>query len=334
MAVKVGSARIDERGKATGGKAGDQNGGKEVSTQNWYLHSKGWNVFRAIDPEDAKLIAKAMIEACDNNQIGYDQNQRNTLYTQASKVEFSPVRVATPCETDCSALVRVCCAHADIMDIPSSFRTANLKTYLLKTGKFMELKGDKYTKKSDYLKAGDILCTRTSGHVVIAISDGPKANEPVTDETKVYQLGDRVLRNGDEGPDVKELQSLLIQLEYDCGKWGADGDFGDATEMAVRNFQTNEDLEVDGIVGKKTLDALYDQFSDPPESAPVGQKVKIKGGNCYVRVEPNKKSNDIGVAKRGETYPYLNERSEDGWHKILFKEKEGWVSGKYSEVVQ
>ena len=35
MAVKVGSARIDENGKAHGGKAGDQTG-KEVSTQNWY----------------------------------------------------------------------------------------------------------------------------------------------------------------------------------------------------------------------------------------------------------------------------------------------------------
>ena len=104
--------------------------------------------------------------------------------------------------------------------------------------------------------------------------------------------------------------------------------------MAVRNFQTNEELEVDGIVGEKTLDALYDQFSDPPESAPKGQNVKIKGGNCYVRVEPNKNSDDIGVAKRGEIYPYLNERSEDGWHKILFKEKEGWVSGKYSEVFE
>ena len=34
MAVKVGSARIDEYGKARGGQAGDQTG-KEVSTQNW-----------------------------------------------------------------------------------------------------------------------------------------------------------------------------------------------------------------------------------------------------------------------------------------------------------
>lgn len=35
MAVKVGSARIDENGRATGGRAGDQTG-KELSIQSWY----------------------------------------------------------------------------------------------------------------------------------------------------------------------------------------------------------------------------------------------------------------------------------------------------------
>ena len=39
MTIKIGSARIDERGKASGGSAGDQSG-KEVSTQNYYKHSK------------------------------------------------------------------------------------------------------------------------------------------------------------------------------------------------------------------------------------------------------------------------------------------------------
>ena len=55
MAVKIGSARIDENGKAHGGQAGDQTG-KEVSTQNWYLHSKGWRVFRAKNPSVAEKI--------------------------------------------------------------------------------------------------------------------------------------------------------------------------------------------------------------------------------------------------------------------------------------
>lgn len=43
MAVRIGSARINEKGTTTGGKAGDQTGG-EVSIQNYYLHRKGWYV--------------------------------------------------------------------------------------------------------------------------------------------------------------------------------------------------------------------------------------------------------------------------------------------------
>ena len=57
--VLIGSARIDERGKASGGQAGDQTG-KEVSTQNWYDHSKRWIVLRPKDGAKAQKIAKGM----------------------------------------------------------------------------------------------------------------------------------------------------------------------------------------------------------------------------------------------------------------------------------
>lgn len=160
MAVKLGSARIDENGNARGGKAGDNNK-KEVSTQNWYNHTKGWRVFRPLSAEAAKTIAQAMQDACDNDNIGYDQNQRLTLYNAAKPLNFIIEDVKTACETDCSALVRVCCAQAGIM--VSNFTTANQASRLLNSGHFVELKGDKYTKKSDYLRAGDILCTKTQG---------------------------------------------------------------------------------------------------------------------------------------------------------------------------
>lgn len=41
MSLIVGSARIDENGHVQGGKPGDQTG-KEVSTQVYYVHTKGW----------------------------------------------------------------------------------------------------------------------------------------------------------------------------------------------------------------------------------------------------------------------------------------------------
>ena len=98
--VRVGSARIDERGKAYGGRAGDQTG-RELSTQKWYLHKKGWRVFRAKSRDAALKIAADMEAACGNSHIGYDQWQRNTLYKAAEPLGFDCSKVKTDCETDC-----------------------------------------------------------------------------------------------------------------------------------------------------------------------------------------------------------------------------------------
>lgn len=80
MGLIVGSARIDENGHISGGKAGDQTG-KEVSKQPYYVHSKGWICMRPKSVSVANKIASAMNDACDNNNIGYDQNGRSGVVT-------------------------------------------------------------------------------------------------------------------------------------------------------------------------------------------------------------------------------------------------------------
>lgn len=187
MAVKIGSARIDERGKASGGKAGDQTG-NELSTQNWYKHSKGWRVLRCSDSAKAEKIASAMEAACANNNIGYDQAERLTLYNKVKAVGFDPAKITDKCETDCSALVRVCLAYAGITS--SNFITSNEARAILATGCFKELTGSKYTDTSDYLKRGDILVTKTKGHTVVVLSDGAKV------EPEETPSGDSPIRSG------------------------------------------------------------------------------------------------------------------------------------------
>ena len=124
---------------------------------------------------------------------------------------------------------------------------------------------------------------------------------------------------------------MLIQAGYDLGKWGADGDFGDATEIAVKEFQKKNKLDVDGQVGAKTLKKLEELLTD--EAIKNAKNVEIINGNCYVRVASNKESADIGVARKGEIFTYLNETSTEGWNKINFEGKEGWVSGMYSKLI-
>ena len=64
------------------------------------------------------------------------------------------------------------------------------------------------------------------------------------------------LKKGCKGDNVKALQILLIGYGYDCGKSGADGDFGANTEKAARDYQGKNKLTVDGVVGKNTWTKL------------------------------------------------------------------------------
>lgn len=331
MAVYVGSARADERGKAHGGKAGDQKKGKEVSTQTWYKSSKGWRVFRAIDPKKAAIIGDQMQAACDNDMIGYDQYERYDLFAEAKKVGFDLAKVTVPTECDCSELVRCCCAAAGILDLPTSgFRTINMAKHLLATGEFEELKGSKYTDQSTYLGKGDILVTKTSGHTVVVLDNGPKYEGTVV--PKEYTLNERLLRNGDSGSDVQTLQTYLIQLGYDLGKWGADGDFGDMTEMAVEAFQIWAGVEDDGVYGPITHAALMEALDE--DAQPTHSKiVKIEGGNCWIRSAPNTDGARLGIAHAGDELPYGGETAANGWHLVEYDGANAWVSGKYGKLI-
>lgn len=78
----------------------------------------------------------------------------------------------------------------------------------------------------------------------------------------------RILKKGSSGEDVKYIQNCLISLNYSCGASGADGKFGSNTQKAVISYQknhkdiNNNQLSVDGIVGKKTWNAIERDFSN------------------------------------------------------------------------
>lgn len=71
-----------------------------------------------------------------------------------------------------------------------------------------------------------------------------------------YLISLRSLPRGSRGPKVAAAQQLLIAQGYSCGETGADGSFGSNTERAVRGFQTDKGLRVDGIIGGQTMSCL------------------------------------------------------------------------------
>ena len=72
------------------------------------------------------------------------------------------------------------------------------------------------------------------------------------DQDVVIPIQVRMLRRGMKGADVKTLQAALITYGFSCGTSGADGDFGSATDAALRKFQSKYSLGVDGIAGNAT----------------------------------------------------------------------------------
>lgn len=177
--IIIGSARIDERGKLSGGKAGDQkqttaddyNG--EVSMQNFYLHKKGWYILRWKDAVYAEECAKAMHRACNNPNIGYDQNQRTGIIKYGTNTT-----VKTEC--DCSSLVRQCIKEAAAVD-PGNFTTSTEVTILKATGLFQA--PIKY-RSGTPIYNGDILVTCSKGHTAVVVSAIPRV--PALETVKYY----------------------------------------------------------------------------------------------------------------------------------------------------
>lgn len=249
MAVIIGSARHDENGHITGGSAGDQTG-SEVSTQNFYVHSKGWYVIRAKSDTHANKIAERMRAACANNNIGYDQTGRLGVITHGIDT-----KVKTEC--DCSSLVRACVKEATGKDA-GNFVTSNEVALLQSTGLFMPTK-TYYSGMTLY--TGDILVTKTKGHTVIVTSGASRGSSksgytgafPTLPSRGYFALGDgyKQLTGSATAVEIKRVQNFL-NWAVGAGL-SADGDYGPKTVAAVKTFQKKVGITVDGQFGKNTL---------------------------------------------------------------------------------
>lgn len=76
--------------------------------------------------------------------------------------------------------------------------------------------------------------------------------------SRLLKLTNPMLR----GEDVAGVQSALMKRGYSLGKFGADGVFGTATRSALKEFQQDHALNVDGIAGKQTVLALGGVWMD------------------------------------------------------------------------
>ena len=241
--VYISNCGKDENGKYSGGKAGDQTG-EEWNVRKWYRYSSGWSVVLRYNGERktevTKLIAQSAYLAAQNDNIGYDQSQRGTFWTQLAASNYNPACIYVPCEADCSSgvaavvkAVGYILGISTLKNVSSGMYTGNEKSVLAAAG-FEILYSSDYLNSPDYLNMGDILLSE-GHHTCIVLTDGKNSHQTV-------QIVRVDIKKGSKNDTVTELQLALNDLGYtdsEGKKLSADGSFGTKTEEVLIAFQND-----------------------------------------------------------------------------------------------
>lgn len=318
----------DENGKTHGGKAGDQTG-KEWQMRTWY--NRPWScVLRYPNFDAALLDARLSCAAALNNAVGYDQYQRTTYVSELERVGWNPENITTGCEEDCTAGVTGnWIAVGNLMNIAAlknlqrDTYSGNMRKRFVAAG-FQLLTDSKYLDSPDYLLPGDVLLY-DGHHAAANVSYGKRAGKPSISHSEP-SADVVVLQKGDKGESIVRLQEALLNWSPFClPKYGADGDYGSETVLAVKSFQIAYSLVVDGIAGAQTLEALQ-RFVDGKK------RVCVNGGSVNVRKGAGTSYGILNVVHRGDVFEFTESEIVDGtrWYHI----PTGWISGNLCSEVQ
>lgn len=211
----ISNSGKDENGRYAGGAAGDQSKA-EWRIIPWY--NRPWNcVLRHPKEEVRELIAKMARAAANNDNIGYDQYQRNTFWEQLQKNDYKVSSIKTKCEADCSAgvcsIVKAVGHRQGIKklkDIPIT-TTHYMKDIFKKAG-FTVLTDSKYLTSDDYLMPGDILLNEQH-HTATNLDMGSKVK--VTESKKEEKPKKESSKS--EKPKKEETKVTYVKVKTNGG---------------------------------------------------------------------------------------------------------------------
>lgn len=131
--AKVAYASISEKG-TTSGAVGDQTG-KEVRVRDYYDFGQTL-YFRFKNSKDAWWMADICERIANNDNVGYGQPNRVTIYNILKNNGWQSSKIKSKCNCDCSmlAVVGFNCIYEKPL-LASDTYTGNLKARLEKTGK-------------------------------------------------------------------------------------------------------------------------------------------------------------------------------------------------------
>ena len=322
MAVKVGHARISETGKIYG-KKGDQTT-TEVCVTNWV--NPGWG-FMAIHPDPAvrELHAQCVEKGCANNNIGYSQYERNTLYTEMKKVGNDLSRVAL-CNTDCSAFQNACALAAKTPKVTyasNGWTTSTMRSALKDAG---------YKILTSYLTEAyavrGAIYVKPGEHTVCALNNGSK----YTQTLKAAGLSDSAPSgNGNTSYVGKGIAkgTALMSMGVRTGpgtNYSKIGEVPAGKDVEILEQLSSGWMKIvwpGAAEGYAYTSARSESYYRITYNKPKTGKVV----NCYHLAVRNAPSGDLtSTLDRGREVTIVGECGK--WLQIT-SPKKGWVSGTY-----
>lgn len=301
------------------GQAGDQLQGPAYETGDIFggevdiiPYSPDWEIiYRPTDQAAADRIAWTMERAARNKMVGYSQGSaRLTFWRELQAVGGDPQDITSPVNSDCSAGLAAAINNAGISVNPN-MTTRTEDKELMRTGEFLKITARSIIDDQEILLRGDILWR--SGHTAVVIDDGAEAwAGPFLQTTgKAYRR---------TGPAVTFFAfgalAAGVRLQALPG-----------AENGWRMLFTT-----DGEIGWTSGKLLTEDLGK--------HQIKVTGLAVWIRSEPDKRSDTLKLAHRGQIFPATGEQRKDDrgqiWHRIIFGEygiAGGWISGKYSEEV-
>lgn len=314
--MTISNSGSDERGKITGGAAGDQTGG-EWRIRSWYAGS--WDVvLRHPDKNVREMIAKMAEAAAKNDKIGYDQAQRHTFWNQLSKVGYKPEKITTACEADCSAGVAACVKGAgyrlgdkDLKSLDHTSYTGNLRSRLKAIG-FTALTESKYLTSDKYLLRGDILLNDVGGgHTCVNLTTGSKAQPSATPS--------KPNNTSDKGYTATVTASALNVRKGAGTNYAINTSFKKGATCKVTDEKING-TTVWGKTSKGWISMTYASF-----------KGKITASALNIRKGAGTNYAAVGTYAKGATVT-VTEMKANG-STIWGKTSKGWISMAYVDKI-
>lgn len=196
---------------------------------------------------------------------------------------------------------------------------------VLNEGAFVDNKTDiqDWNDDDELKKLGEAYAKATAEFLSIPVKKNAATNVKTTENVSCPTI-----KSGSTGTYVKKAQE---RLNVHGASLNVDGDFGNLTLVAVKKFQKDKGLDVDGVVGPKTWAALETEPEKVESTTKIDEfktyTVKVTSAALNVRSGPGMNYGINACIRDRGTYTIIAE--SNGWGKL--KSGAGWINLNYTK---